>query len=126
MLIKLNGVPLFDIADGHLTDTEIVRGRAESIVNGIQHVDKFIDQAMSATPITNFAHDWVTGVVDDGIHPIVKVGESVGWAIGKGMWNALDAAGYMIYEKLPASVGNIVSDVVTETIKNCSVGTGCL
>lgn len=102
MKILLNGKPFFEAAD------------------------EFIDQAMNATPVTHYVHDWVTGVVDEGVTPVVKVGECVGWAVGKGLWNVADYAGYLVYEKLPSGAAWLVHEVVTETIKNCTAGTGCI
>lgn len=125
MKVLMNGKPMFDIADGHRTVTEIQQGVVQSQIDGFKAVDHAIDQVMQRTPETHAIHDWVTGIVDEGVHPMVEVTKSVGWAFGKGIWSAADYAGYLIYEKLPQHIQNVTHEAIIETVKNCAAGTGC-
>jgi hypothetical protein len=103
MLVKINGSPL-DV---------------------FNKLDKFIDQSMQATPLTHYVHNWTIGMTDEVIVPMAKIGGSVGWGIGTGLWKTLDYAGYVFYEKFPDGLGGVMHEVITETVKNCTAGTGC-
>lgn len=111
MIIKMNGLP--------------IPQHAPSIGEMAGHVDQFFGDAMSATPATDYAYHWVTGLVDDAVRPSVKIGEAMVW----GVWKTADFAGYVVYEKMfPAILrggGNALHDMVNETVKNCASAGGC-
>jgi hypothetical protein len=136
VIVKLNGVPWASVygdgtngnpinwSQGLQHHIDICTGHG-AIVQSACELDKSVQFWMNQTAVTKGAYEYATSLAD-------SVGDTVAIA-GKyatfGVWNGLDDLGAWAYTKALPGIfqagHDVLHTVVSETIKNCTAGTGC-